>query len=250
MLHPSVIICHNSQSSCFVLYLYGCETWYLKSRKEYRLRVFENRVLRRISEPKLDEMTWSWRKLPNEELHNLYSSSNVIRKIKLIIMRLAGHVARESEIKMCAKFLLESLKGWGHSEDLGVDGTKLLQYREIGFGVWIGFIWLRIGPVACYYVTGINRLNSHFLRPSPTRSRDVSSDGQTALVIKLGVSPSRSRLSGPHRYHPGTEQEAQGRSSETAVSPHHNNQSTIYNVPTRSSRTFTETAIIAQLVGK
>jgi len=76
----------------------------------------------------------------------------------------------------------------------------------------------------------MDRLNSHFLRPSPTRSRDVSGDGQSALVVKLGVSPSRSRLlTGPHRYHPGIVQQAQGRSSETAVSPHHNNQSTIYN---------------------
>jgi hypothetical protein len=50
----------------------------------------------------------------------------------------------------------------------------------------------------------MNRLNSGFLRPSPTRSRDVSGDGQSALVDKLGVSPNRSRLlTGPHRYHPG-----------------------------------------------
>jgi hypothetical protein len=70
------------------------------------------------------------------------------------------------------------------------------------------------------------KLNSHFLRPSPTRSRDVSGDRQSALVVKLGVSPSRSRLLiGPHHYHPGIVQQAQGRSPETVVSPHHNNQS-------------------------
>jgi hypothetical protein len=57
----------------------------------------------------------------------------------------------------------------------------------------------------------------------------VSGDGQSALVDKLGVSPSRSRLlTGSHRYYPGIVQQAQGRSAETAVSPHHNNQSTVY----------------------
>jgi hypothetical protein len=76
---------------------------------------------------------------------------------------------------------------------------------------------------------GMNRLTSHFLHPSPTRSRDVSGDGQSALVHKLEVSPSRSRLStGLHRCQQGIVQQAQGRSAETEVSPHHNNQSTIY----------------------
>jgi hypothetical protein len=75
---------------------------------------------------------------------------------------------------------------------------------------------------------GMHNLNSHSLRPSPIRSRDVSGDGQSALVVKLGVSRSLSRLPGPYRYHPGIVQQAQGRSAETAVSPHHNIQSTVY----------------------
>jgi hypothetical protein len=53
--------------------LYGCETWSLTLRKEHRLRVFENRALRRMSGPKRDEMMGGWRKLHNEELHDLYS---------------------------------------------------------------------------------------------------------------------------------------------------------------------------------
>jgi hypothetical protein len=63
------------------LVLYGCETWSLTLREEHRLRVFEDRVLRRIFEPKGDEVTGDWRELHNEELHNLYSSPNIIRMI-------------------------------------------------------------------------------------------------------------------------------------------------------------------------
>jgi hypothetical protein len=57
------------------------------------VRVFENRVLRRIFDPKRDEVTGDWRKLHNEVLHNLYSSPNIIRMIKSRRMRWAGHVA-------------------------------------------------------------------------------------------------------------------------------------------------------------
>jgi hypothetical protein len=61
--------------------LYGCETWFLTLREEPRLRVFENRVLRRIFGPKRAEVIGGWRKLRNEELHNLYSSPSIIRMI-------------------------------------------------------------------------------------------------------------------------------------------------------------------------
>jgi hypothetical protein len=62
--------------------LYGCETWSLTLREEYRLRVFENRVLRIIFGPNRDEVTVEWSKLHSEELHNLYSSPDIIRQIK------------------------------------------------------------------------------------------------------------------------------------------------------------------------
>jgi hypothetical protein len=74
--------------------LYGCETWSLTLREEHRLRVFVNRVLRRIFKPKRAEVIGGWRKLHNEELHNLYSSPSIIRIIKSRSMRWAGHVAR------------------------------------------------------------------------------------------------------------------------------------------------------------
>jgi hypothetical protein len=73
--------------------LYGCKTWSLTLRKEHRLRVFENRVLRSIFGGKRDEVTGGWRKLYNEELHDLYSSPSIIRMIKSRRMRWAGHVA-------------------------------------------------------------------------------------------------------------------------------------------------------------
>jgi hypothetical protein len=78
--------------------LYGCETWFLILREEHKLRVFENRVLRRIFGPKRDEVTGGWRKLHNEELHNLYSSQNIIRMIKSRRMRWTGYVARMGRI--------------------------------------------------------------------------------------------------------------------------------------------------------
>jgi hypothetical protein len=85
--------------------LYGCETWSLILSEDHKLRVFENRVLRRIFGPKRDGVTGGWRKLHNEELHNLYSSPSIIRIIKSRRMRWAGHVARMGEKRnACRKF--------------------------------------------------------------------------------------------------------------------------------------------------
>jgi hypothetical protein len=74
--------------------LYGCETWSQILREDHRLRVFENKVLRRIFGPKRDEVTGEWRKFHNKGLHDLYSSPSIIRIIKSRRMRLAGHEAR------------------------------------------------------------------------------------------------------------------------------------------------------------
>ena len=84
--------------------LYGCETWSLTLREESRLRVFENRILRRTFGPKRDE-NGEWRKLQNEELHSLYRSPNILRVINSRRLRWAGHVARMEEGRSVFKIL-------------------------------------------------------------------------------------------------------------------------------------------------
>jgi hypothetical protein len=94
--------------------LYGSETLSFTSREEHKLRVFENRVLRRIFGPKRDEVTGGWRKPHNEELHGLHSSPSIVRVIKARRMRWAGHVARMGEVRGHTTFWLGGLKGEDH----------------------------------------------------------------------------------------------------------------------------------------
>jgi hypothetical protein len=127
--------------------LYGCETWSLKLREEHRLRVFENGVQRRIFGPKRDEVTGEWRKLHNGELHNLYSSPDIIGQIKSRRMRWAGRVARMGEWRNVYRVLVGKPEGKSALERprrRWEDGIKI-DLREIGSGVWSGSTWLRIG---------------------------------------------------------------------------------------------------------
>ena len=80
---------------------YGCETLSLTLREEHRLRVFENKVLRKIFGAKRDEITREWRKLHNAELHAYFSSPNIIRDLKSRRLRWAEHVARMEQSKKC-----------------------------------------------------------------------------------------------------------------------------------------------------
>ncbi|KAJ4448787.1 hypothetical protein ANN_00178 [Periplaneta americana] len=86
--------------------LYGCETWTLTLREEHRLRVFENKVLRKIFGAKRDEVTGEWRKLHNAELHVLYSSPDIIRNIKSRRLRWAGHVVGMGESRNAYRVLV------------------------------------------------------------------------------------------------------------------------------------------------
>jgi hypothetical protein len=96
-------------------YNFGCDfVWVRNLREEHRLRVFENKVLRRIFGPKRDEVTGGWSKLHNEELRDLYSSPSIIRIIKSRKMRWAGHVARMGEKRNAYRLLVGKLEGESH----------------------------------------------------------------------------------------------------------------------------------------
>ena len=91
--------------------LYGRENWSITLRKERRLRMFENKVLRRIFGPRKDEVTWEWRKLHNEERNDLHSSPNIVRVIKSRRMRWTGHVAHMGERLLLYRVLMEKAEG-------------------------------------------------------------------------------------------------------------------------------------------
>jgi hypothetical protein len=95
--------------------------------EEYRLRVFENRVLREIFGPKREE-DGSWRKLHNDEIHRLYSSLNIVRVIKSRRMRRARHVARMGRGEVLTGFWLGSSEARDHWEDVGVGGRITLSW--------------------------------------------------------------------------------------------------------------------------
>jgi hypothetical protein len=105
--------------------LYGCETWSLTLREEHRLRVFDNRVLRRIFGPKREE-DGSWRILYNDELHSLYSSSNIVRVIKSRIMREWDMWHAWEKAEVFTGFWLGSPKVRDNWKDMGVGERKTL----------------------------------------------------------------------------------------------------------------------------
>jgi hypothetical protein len=118
--------------------LYGYETWSLTLRKEHtrRLRVFENRVLRRIFGPKGDEMIGGWRKLDNDELHNLCSSQSIIRMITSSGIRWAGYVARMEAKRNAYRILVGKPEGkrfLGRSRCRRYCNIKM-DLREVGWG--------------------------------------------------------------------------------------------------------------------
>jgi len=106
-------------------------------RDESRLRVFENRVLRRIFGPRRDEVTGEWRKLHNEELNDFYSSPNIVRVIKSRRMRWAGHVAHMGEGRGIYRVLvgkLEVNRPLGRPRRRWEDNIKM-DIQEVGCGV-------------------------------------------------------------------------------------------------------------------
>jgi hypothetical protein len=122
--------------------LYGCETWSLTVGEEHKLRVLENKVLRRIFGPKRDVVTGGWRKLHNKELHDLYSSPSISRIIKSRRMRWAGHVARMGEKRNTYRLLVGNPVGkrpLGRPRRKWIDNI-MMDLLEIELSVvdWIG----------------------------------------------------------------------------------------------------------------
>jgi hypothetical protein len=122
--------------------LCGCETWSLAVREDHLLRVFENGVLRSIFGPNKDGVPGGWRKLHDEELHNLYTSPSIIRIIKSRRMRWTGHVARREEKRKVCRLLVRNPDGkrpLGRPRCRWVDNIKI-NLLEIGLIVvdWIG----------------------------------------------------------------------------------------------------------------
>jgi hypothetical protein len=136
--------------------LYGCETWSPTLGEEHKLRVFENTVLRRIYGPKREE-DGSWRKLHNDELHNLYSSPNVVRVIKSRRMRWAGHVASMGEGRGVYRFFFvrpEGQRPLGRPRRRWEDNIKL-DLREIGID---GVNWIQLDQDRVQWWAFVNTL--------------------------------------------------------------------------------------------
>ena len=113
-------------------------------REERKLRVFENRVLRRIFGPKRDEVTGEWRKLHNEELNDLYCLPNIVRVIKSRRMKWVGHVARMGERRGVYRVLVgqpEGKRPLGRLRPRWEDNTKIdLQEVRCGVVDWIELV--------------------------------------------------------------------------------------------------------------
>jgi hypothetical protein len=125
--------------------LYGRETWSLTLREECSLRVFENRVLRRIFVPKRDEVMGEWRKLHNEELNDLYSLPNLVRVIKSRRMRWAGHVVHKGEGRGVYRVLVRKSEGkglLGRPRHRWEDNIRMYLVLSSGSGMWVcGLDW-------------------------------------------------------------------------------------------------------------
>jgi hypothetical protein len=116
--------------------LYGCETWSLILREEHRLKVFENRMLRRMFEPEWDKLKREWRKLHNEKVNDLYLSPDIIWVIKSGRMRWAGHVACMRESRGACRVLVgkhEGKRPLGRPRHRWDDDIKM-NLQEVGWG--------------------------------------------------------------------------------------------------------------------
>jgi hypothetical protein len=183
-------------------YSYEQTGWSLTLREEHRLRVFENRVLRRIFGPKRDEVIGGWRKLHNEKLHNLYSSPDIIRIIKSRRMRWAGYVARMEEKRSAYRIWVGKPKE-KRPRRKWEDNIKM-DLREIGWG------GMYFGQSTSYqkmlYISRVNSVTSKIRKSKP-----CSLCGTVSASLRTHLLPARrhfkcvfkwySWTNGPERLH-------------------------------------------------
>jgi hypothetical protein len=123
--------------------LYRCETWYLTLKEEHRLRVLGNRLLRRISGPKRDEVKGGWRKLHNEDLHNFYSSPSIITMIKPKGKRPLGR-PRHRWVENIKMDLREIGLGGMHWIDLAQDRNIWRALLNTIMNLWVPYIAVKL----------------------------------------------------------------------------------------------------------
>ncbi|KAJ4441667.1 hypothetical protein ANN_11525 [Periplaneta americana] len=161
--------------------LYGCETWTLTLREEQRLRVFENKVLRKIFVAKRDEVTEEWRKLHNTELHALYSSPEIIRNIKSKRLRWVGHVAPMGKSRNAYRVLVgrpEGKKPLGRPRRRWEDNIKM-DLRKVGYD---DSDWINLTQDRDRWANVRAAITSGFLK---------SHLNETELLIGLNRSPTK-----------------------------------------------------------
>jgi hypothetical protein len=118
----------------------------LTLREEHRLRLFKNRVLRRTYGPKRKKAWECQRTMHNEELHNMYASSNIIRVIRSRRLKWTGNVTRMGEMRNSYKILVGKLEGKRPLERLRRRwGDNIRMDLRECWELWTGFLWLRIG---------------------------------------------------------------------------------------------------------
>ncbi|KAJ4448727.1 hypothetical protein ANN_00118 [Periplaneta americana] len=170
--------------------LYGCETWTLTLREEQRLKVFENKVLRKIFGAKRDEVTGEWKKLHNAELHALYSSPDIIRNIKSRRLRWAGHVARMGESRNAYRVLVgrsEGKKTFGEAETADKNSIKHTTMRVLLFQTIAPGIPLPPQPVLTRWKTWLNSVNyyaEHYSKIMEIIYALDSTDSSTVAAVK------------------------------------------------------------------
>ena len=119
---------YTSRTIISPVVLYGCETWSLTLMEERRLRVFENRMLRRVFGPKRGEVTGEWRTLHNEELSDLYSLLNIVRVVNREELDGRGMLRVRARGEVCTAFWWGNLRERDHWGDPGIDGRIILRW--------------------------------------------------------------------------------------------------------------------------